>query len=177
MRRRARGAGREQWRRRRAMAQAIFPFLTLSICGEGGELARRVGTLLLSPQGNPYDTRRSLPAPPNALGVGPASQERTHPAERRLWELVRDHRCGGLGFRRQPLVGPFRPDFYCPAKKLAVEVDGGIHQEPEIIRWDQDRQRILEADFKIRFLRVTNEDVLKRPAETITAILAAAAFS
>ena len=96
------------------------------------------------------------------------------PAEWRLWEMVRDHRCGGLGFRRQPLVGPFRPDFYCPAKKFAVEVDGGIHQEPEVIRWDQDRQQILEADFKIRFLRVTNEDVLKRPAETITAILAAA---
>lgn len=96
------------------------------------------------------------------------------PAEEALWSQVRAHRCGGLSIRRQTLVGPFRLDFYCPAKKLAIEVDGGIHQEPEIARRDRDRQQILEQDFGIRFLRLTNADVLERPQEARAAILAAA---
>ena len=55
-----------------------------------------------------------------------------------------------------------------------IEVDGGIHQKPEVACHDRDRQRILEQDFGLRFLRLTNEDVLHRPAEAIAAILAAA---
>jgi type I restriction enzyme R subunit len=96
------------------------------------------------------------------------------PAEKVLWEMLRDHRCDGLGFRRQTIVGPFRLDFYCPAKKLAVEVDGSIHQEPEVLKRDADRQNILEQEFGIRFIRVGNEDVLKHRSQTLKYILATA---
>ena len=96
------------------------------------------------------------------------------PAEKVLWEMLRDHRCGGLGFRRQTIVGPFRLDFYCPAKKLAVEVDGSIHQEPEVLKRDADRQNILEQEFGIRFVRVSNEDVLKHRSQTLKHILTTA---
>ncbi len=99
------------------------------------------------------------------------------PAEKALWERVRAHRCGGLSIRRQTLVGPFRLDFYCPAKKLVIEVDGGIHQEPEVARRDRDRQQALEHDFGFRFLRLTNDVVLRRPDEAVAAILAAARAS
>jgi very-short-patch-repair endonuclease len=81
------------------------------------------------------------------------------PTEKDLWERLRNHRCGGLHFRRQEVVGPFRLDFYCHAAKLAIEVDGSIHQVESVQRRDTDRQRILEQEFGVCFLRVTNEDV------------------
>ncbi len=96
------------------------------------------------------------------------------PAEKVLWEMVRDHRCGGLHFRRQAIIGPFRVDFYCPAARLAVEVDGSVHQEPAVQKRDADRQEILEQQFGLRFLRLSNEDVLQRPQEAIQRILTAA---
>jgi very-short-patch-repair endonuclease len=46
--------------------------------------------------------------------------------EARLWQVLRT-RPDGLKFRRQHPVGPYVLDFYCPAAKLAVEVDGEAH--------------------------------------------------
>ena len=81
------------------------------------------------------------------------------PAEKELWERLRDHRCYGLHFRRQEIIGPFRLDFYCRSIKLAVEVDGSIHGVESVQRRDADRQQILEQEFGICFLRVTNDEV------------------
>ncbi len=92
------------------------------------------------------------------------------PMEKDLWERLRDHRCGGLHFRRQEVVGPFRLDFYCHAAKLAVEVDGSIHQIESVQQRDADRQQILEQEFGICFLRVTNEDVRHHIEEVVAQI-------
>jgi len=43
-----------------------------------------------------------------------------------LWQHLRQ-RPHGLKFRRQHPFGPFIADFYCPAARLVVEVDGGSH--------------------------------------------------
>ena len=94
----------------------------------------------------------------------------TTPAENALWEKLRDHRCGGLHFRRQDIIGPFRLDFYCRKAKLAVEVDGRIHLVESVHRRDIDRQHILEQEFGICFLRVTNEDVWHRIEEVVAQI-------
>ena len=96
------------------------------------------------------------------------------PAEKALWQRLRDHRCSGLHFRRQDIVGPFRLDFYCRSLKLAVEVDGSIHEIIAVQRRDCDRQEILEQEFGICFLRVTNEDVRYRIEATIAQISALA---
>jgi very-short-patch-repair endonuclease len=101
-----------------------------------------------------------------------ARREQT-PAEKLLWEMLRDHRCGGLHFRRQKVMGPFRPDFCCREIHLAIEVDGSIHKEKDVQRRDADRQQILEQEFGICFLRLTNEDVLQRPQQTLVHILQA----
>ncbi len=92
------------------------------------------------------------------------------PAENALWEKLRDHRCGGLHFRRQDIVGPFRLDFCCRKAKFAVEVDGSIHQVESIQRRDLDRQQILEQEFGICFLRVTNEDIRHRLEKVVAQI-------
>jgi len=49
-------------------------------------------------------------------------------------------------------------DFYCPAAKLAVEVDGDSHFGKEAERCDARRQAYVES-FGIRFVRCTNLDV------------------
>jgi len=48
------------------------------------------------------------------------------PPEVRLWTLLR-RSPGGVRFRRQHPVGPYVADFYCPAAKLVIEIDGRIH--------------------------------------------------
>ena len=45
-------------------------------------------------------------------------------AEHELWSRLRRHRMGPK-FRRQHTAGPYTLDFYCPAAKLAIELDGG----------------------------------------------------
>ncbi|HPT32185.1 MAG TPA: DUF559 domain-containing protein, partial [Prolixibacteraceae bacterium] len=48
------------------------------------------------------------------------------PAERFLWEALRNRRFMNLKFRRQHPVEFFVTDFICIEKFLVVEVDGGI---------------------------------------------------
>ena len=43
-----------------------------------------------------------------------------------LWQELRK-RPEGLRFRRQHPAGPYVVDFFCPARKLAIEVDGEAH--------------------------------------------------
>jgi very-short-patch-repair endonuclease len=48
------------------------------------------------------------------------------PPEVKLWVLLR-RSPNGIRFRRQHPIGPYVADFYCPAAKLVVEIDGKIH--------------------------------------------------
>ena len=48
------------------------------------------------------------------------------PPEARLWQVLRE-RPDGLKFRKQHPIGPYVLDFYCPAAKLDIEVDGDAH--------------------------------------------------
>src|SRR5260370_33825496 len=41
-----------------------------------------------------------------------------------LWQALRKARFAGLRIRRQHPIGPYILDFYCPAARLAIEVDG-----------------------------------------------------
>jgi very-short-patch-repair endonuclease len=46
------------------------------------------------------------------------------PAEIILWSKLRQRQICSQKSRRQFSVGPFVVDFYCPALKLAIEIDG-----------------------------------------------------
>jgi cyclase len=86
-------------------------------------------------------------------------------AELLLWTVLKTQK-PGVRFRRQYGVKAFVLDFYCPAHKLAIEVDGGIHQTDRQSAIDIDRQRIIE-NLGIRFLRFSNEQIKKN----LTAVL------
>jgi very-short-patch-repair endonuclease len=80
-------------------------------------------------------------------------------AERRLWEVVRDRRCGYRIYRQVP-AGQYVVDFYCPAVRLAIEVDGPIHDLPEVQQRDVTRELALINDLGMTILRLSNDEVL-----------------
>jgi len=63
------------------------------------------------------------------------------PSEDLLWARVRGRRLGVVFRRQVPLLGRFIVDFYAPAGRLVIEVDGGYHAER--VRADQGRNAVL----------------------------------
>jgi very-short-patch-repair endonuclease len=94
-------------------------------------------------------------------------------AEALLWQKLRDRQIEGLKFRRQYSVECFVLDFYCPALRLAIEIDGESHQSEEAAAYDRDRQAFIEA-LGIRFLRFTNQEVYEHLDAAIAQIAPAA---
>jgi very-short-patch-repair endonuclease len=64
-------------------------------------------------------------------------------AEALLWESLRDCRLGGYKFRRQHPAGGYNLDFYCPAARLRIEVNGGVYREIEQAGYDRQRSEDL----------------------------------
>ena len=66
----------------------------------------------------------------------------------------------GRKFRRQHSVGRYIIDFYCPAEKLAVELDGAGHFTEEGTVYDDNRTMYLNRK-GIRVIRFENDTVFK----------------
>ena len=58
------------------------------------------------------------------------------PQEKILWSLIRNSQIKGLKFRRQYPIGDYIVDFVCKDIKLIIEIDGGQHNTPEGIEYD-----------------------------------------
>jgi len=52
--------------------------------------------------------------------------------ERIFWEHIRKKQIKNLQFYRQKPISNYIVDFYCPAKKIIIEIDGGQHFEKNI---------------------------------------------
>ncbi|MBK9332382.1 MAG: endonuclease domain-containing protein [Ignavibacteria bacterium] len=79
-------------------------------------------------------------------------------AEALLWTVLKGKKLDGNKFRRQYGVGIYVIDFYCTKKKLAVEIDGEVHDSKESREHDIVRDKFIRQ-FGIRILRFSNEDV------------------
>jgi very-short-patch-repair endonuclease len=95
---------------------------------------------------------------------------RSTPAERALWQMLRISRVCGFKFRRQHSIDRYVVDFYCPEVRVAIELDGGIHDDPLRAEYDRRRQRDLE-ERGVSVLRFRNEAVLSAPDLMILAIV------
>ena len=80
-------------------------------------------------------------------------------AEKAFWARVRNKQFLGMKFFRQYSIGPYILDFYCPAIKLAVELDGGQHNQDENREYDAARSAYLRAN-GIEVIRYWNNEVL-----------------
>ena len=81
-------------------------------------------------------------------------------AERALWSKLRRKQLNGLIFYRQRNIGNYIVDFYCPAAKLIVELDGGQHYSVEGRAKDVTRDQYL-VNLGLNVLRFSDLDVLK----------------
>ena len=80
-------------------------------------------------------------------------------AEKILWAHLRNRQLYGMKFFRQYSIGPYILDFYCPAFKLAIELDGGQHNHCENKEYDAVRSEYLKAQ-SINVIRFWNHEVL-----------------
>ena len=79
--------------------------------------------------------------------------------EAMLWRLLR-RSPGGVKFRRQHAIGPFVADFYCPAAKLVIEIDGASHDMGDRPTRDDERGAYLKS-LGLEVTRIPARDVLK----------------
>ena len=90
----------------------------------------------------------------------------TTPHERILWRALKELPVEGTHFRRQAPIGPYVVDFFRPAKRLIIELDGGHHNDDETAKRDQVRQLWLELE-GYRVIRFWNSEI----AGDLTAVL------
>jgi very-short-patch-repair endonuclease len=88
-----------------------------------------------------------------------------------LWQVLRQ-RPDGLKFRRQHPFGRCIVDFYCPAARLVIEVDGEAHNMGSRPQRDSRRDEWLK-DQGLRVLRFAARDVINDLNSVVTAILIA----
>jgi very-short-patch-repair endonuclease len=80
-------------------------------------------------------------------------------AEKALWAKVRNKQFFEMKFFRQYSIGPYILDFYCPTVKLAIELDGGQHNQNDNREYDSARSEYLESQ-GIDVVRFWNNEVL-----------------
>jgi very-short-patch-repair endonuclease len=90
-------------------------------------------------------------------------------AEQLIWYRVRRKQIHGVQFYRQKPLLSFIVDFYCPAAKLVIELDGSQHFEPEHQTKDANRNDAL-ANLGLQVLRFDNRQVLKETDAVLAVI-------
>ena len=80
--------------------------------------------------------------------------------ERLLWSRLRGKQLNGVQFYRQKPIGSYIVDFYAPAARLVVEVDGPQHQDQIHTQNDAHRDKSLKSQ-GLRVIRFTNLQVLQ----------------
>lgn len=85
-----------------------------------------------------------------------------------VWTHLRKKQFG-YRFLRKYSVDQFVIDFYCPKLKLALEIDGSVHEEPDNKEYDIKRQEFLET-FGIKLIRLTNDEINGNPNKAFNKI-------
>ncbi len=78
--------------------------------------------------------------------------------ERKLWYTFL--RFLPVKFIRQRVIGNYIADFYCPSKKLILELDGSQHYEEAQARYDAERTEFFH-EHGITVMRISNYEIAK----------------
>jgi very-short-patch-repair endonuclease/restriction endonuclease S subunit len=115
------------------------------------------------PKGAVVDSRdtthyMSLPYNPKLRDRAKALRKAGNLAEVLFWQQVKGRQFLGLDFDRQKIVGNYIVDFYCPNRRVVVEIDGSSHDDKE--EYDQERDVFLES-LGLGVIHITDTDVKK----------------
>jgi very-short-patch-repair endonuclease len=81
------------------------------------------------------------------------------PAERSLWQKLRNKQIDDTKFRRQQTIGNYIVDFVCFENRLVIEIDGGQHNQDQNEIEDNIRTSwLITQGFQV--LRFWNNEVL-----------------
>ena len=81
-------------------------------------------------------------------------------AETLLWSKLRRKQLKNFQIYRQRIIGNYIVDFYCPAAKLVIEVDGGQHYEDKGIKKDKERNAFIKLQ-GLEILRFSDGEVFE----------------
>ena len=107
---------------------------------------------------------------PDKRELARALRRRGTASERAAWALLRGRGMLGLKFRRQQVIDGFVVDFFCAERLLVVEIDGGVHGDPEVADYDRSREVTLHQR-GLSIVRLRNEEV---DAERLSSLIRAA---
>lgn len=83
-------------------------------------------------------------------------------SEVQLWKLLRKMKAEGAHFRRQAHVGPYVFDFAFLSRRLLIELDGGVHDEPDVALKDAKKANWAESA-GWRVIRFKNSEIWSAP--------------
>ena len=98
---------------------------------------------------------------PEKLALAKAFRANPTPEEARAWEWLRRRSADGWHFRRQQVIEGFIVDFFCAKLRLVLEVDGEVHDRPEVIEYDRFRDEVLVAR-GLKVVRVLNRELTEQ---------------
>ena len=91
-------------------------------------------------------------------------------AEKLFWQnILKSENLKIFTFLRQKPLGYFIVDFYCSKLRVAIEIDGGLHDFQK--SRDRERDNILKQNFGIKIVRYKNEDIFKTPGKVLEDLL------
>ena len=108
-------------------------------------------------------------ATPKIFANAKALRQTATPAEKILWRYIRNRKMFDLKFRRQHPLKYFVADFYCHELLLVIELDGNIHNLPEVKKYDAEREQLISS-LGITILRFSNNDVFYEPEKIENAV-------
>jgi len=91
-------------------------------------------------------------------------------AEQHLWRRLRCKQIGGVQFYRQKPLLSFIVDFYCPAAKLVIELDGSQHFDDALKAKDCERDALL-VSIGLHVLRFDNRQIFQETEAVLAGIL------
>jgi very-short-patch-repair endonuclease len=107
---------------------------------------------------------------PRLTNFARAMRKQPTDAEAELWSVLRFRQLDGHRFRRQRPVAGYIVDFYCPSRRLAIELDGGQHADEAQAEADRVRtSRLNEAG--VRVVRFWDHDMLRDTDSVVGEIL------
>ena len=87
--------------------------------------------------------------------------------ERKLWYLFLKHYPKRI--LRQKIIENYIVDFYCPEKKLVIELDGNQHYTLDGLEYDKIRTDVLK-EYNLNVIRFTNLEIIRNFKEVCECI-------